>query len=236
MHRALSRQLRPRQKSYFSERAVRAPGGSREFVTAAGMSSCTKVSVAANLNIYSSSSVVNSIPPNKGSDCPTVLNKDNSKPGCVLLQEHLSLTNTQGSKRNRACRNVCMSHSPKMKQKRGKKKYSLNNSSRADERLKPPGDCDDAVEVEQKHQSDATKSKVQLQLEVLPPQPPHHVTIPSSGTSRNTPQKISLYVPLESRQGVTVGLQQMSRVACRIHRALERTASFPNCSPTSGKR
>lgn len=85
MHMSLSQQLRQRQKSYLNERAVQAPGGSREFVTAAGMSSCTKVSVAVNLNIYSSSSVMNSIPPNKGSDRPTMLNNDNSKPGCVLL-------------------------------------------------------------------------------------------------------------------------------------------------------
>lgn len=56
------------QKCQRNMHAVNAPGGRRGDVTSAEMSSHLSTSVAPNLNIYSSCSVMNSILTNKGSD------------------------------------------------------------------------------------------------------------------------------------------------------------------------
>lgn len=57
-------------KEQFERTCSLSTGGSHEVVTPVVMSSLMRVSVAVNLNIYSSSNVMNSIPANKGNDGP----------------------------------------------------------------------------------------------------------------------------------------------------------------------
>lgn len=93
----------------------------------------------------------------------------------------------------------------------------MSSPSRVDETFKPPGKCDIAVQVEQKRINQISlKAKSQLLVESVASQ------------SYNDPVKVLLKlkekcpflctkVPPESRQRLTVGLQQTSHVVCRSH-------------------